>query len=164
MSEWKYYRYNYSPSEEPEYVVIVDENDYIIAKRILGQDYPEQYPFIKHAHNKVCEKYKKEIADLKAEINNKDNANTILIQELEKLKNELNDWKIGSQHEAFYGDEARCEATELKSTIDSLLKALPKDTFTSYAYEQSDFMGFLLAVYKILYNSNKTLMDGFTEL
>ena len=90
MSEWSYYRYVPEfPSLQSQHVIIVDENNYVIAKRILVQDYPEQYPFIKDAHNKVCEKYKKEIAELKAEINNKDNANTILIRELENLKQRI---------------------------------------------------------------------------
>jgi hypothetical protein len=47
------------------------------------------------------------------------------------------------------------QSSHNKSMIDLLLKALPKDTFTSHSYEQSDFMGFLLAVYKILYSSEK---------
>ena len=47
------------------------------------------------------------------------------------------------------------QTSEYKSIIDQLLKALPKDTFTSHAYEQSDFMSFLLAVYKILYEPSE---------
>jgi hypothetical protein len=124
MSEWEYRRYNYDNSKEREYVAIVDENQYIIAKRVLGQDYPEQYTFIKDAHNKICKQYKKEIAELKAEINDKDNANTILIRELENLKRELNDWKVGSDHEAFYGDEARREIDELKTENDILRETI----------------------------------------
>lgn len=70
MSEWSYYRYGADfPSQECECVIIVDENNNTIAKRILGKDYPEQYPFIKDAHNKICRQYKKEIEGLKKQLN-----------------------------------------------------------------------------------------------
>lgn len=69
MGRWIYQRHNqYSEDVGKECVVIVDEKNNTIAKRVLGEDGPEQFPFIKDSHNADCDAYEKRIAELEAKL------------------------------------------------------------------------------------------------